>query len=81
MTWHKRYVITQWKKFFTDRMNKRVKIATRKICTADGPLKQYIANKRQPLTRMKKYHVAWRVPRRMQHLQSDIAKSHGIAIV
>lgn len=56
-------------------------VAARKISATDGTLKQHIAHDGKPASRMKKHHVARRMPRAVQHLQLLLSETDGIAVL
>ena len=80
MAWNEHRVIAHGPQALRDAGNQGVVVALRKVCAANAPSKQHIANKRTLNLGGVKHHMAWRMARAVSNVQSVGAQSDGIAI-
>jgi hypothetical protein len=80
VAWDELNVISQWKQFFSDRVNEFVVVTFWKVGAADGPSKDDIANPSQLLSAIKKDHMTRGMAWAMNHRKLKRTDRYGVTI-
>ncbi|SRR5258708_4309652 len=75
------YIIGQNEKFLMDAADQRIKIAPRKIGTANASCEKDIAADDYFLVVIIKSEMTWRMPRKKQYLKRSVAEFDGVTLV
>ena len=78
---HKTHVVAKRKQLLTYRCQQRCVIAARKIGATNRALEQHITDKGELRVGLVKHYMAGRVARTMQHLETQAAHLHRVAVV
>ena len=81
MAGRERDVIAQRQQLARDRVDQVGVVAAWEIRAADAACEQHVTHEGMACTGIEEDHMAWRVPRAVQHLQRVLAEGDGVAIL